>query len=296
MPSSEKFCLQWNDFQQNVTSAFGSLRKDSDFTNVTLACEEGQQVEAHKVILAATSPFFQNILKINPHAHPLIYMRGINAAELVAVVDFLYYGVANICENNLDGFLALAEELQLKGFERKVTEFETNPGQQKPKKVTAKNTTERVEENPIMKSNQKIETNFNEWEKTLTDFHQNKDVLNFSEDLNVDNKVVQDRCLAVQNEFSGDIKELDEKVKSLMVMGERVLPNRQGKVYVCQVCGKEANKINMRDHIEAKHITGNSIPCSLCEKTFRTRASLRTHKSSLHKSMGSNVLDFNYTV
>ena len=53
---SEKLCLQWNDFQENIKSAFGSLRKDNDFTDVTLACEDGQQVEAHKVILAASSP------------------------------------------------------------------------------------------------------------------------------------------------------------------------------------------------------------------------------------------------
>ena len=55
---SEKLCLQWNDFLENVKSAFGNLREDNDFTDVTLACEGGQQVEAHKVILAASSPFF----------------------------------------------------------------------------------------------------------------------------------------------------------------------------------------------------------------------------------------------
>ena len=49
---SEKLCLQWNDFQDNIKSAFGNLREDNDFTDVTLACEDGQQVEAHKVILA----------------------------------------------------------------------------------------------------------------------------------------------------------------------------------------------------------------------------------------------------
>ena len=32
--------------------AFGNLREDYDFADVTLACEDGQQVEAHKVILA----------------------------------------------------------------------------------------------------------------------------------------------------------------------------------------------------------------------------------------------------
>ena len=57
---SEKLCLKWNDFQENVNQAFSSLREDKDLSDVTLACEDGQQVEAHKVILAASSPFFQN--------------------------------------------------------------------------------------------------------------------------------------------------------------------------------------------------------------------------------------------
>ena len=55
---SEKLCLQWNDFKENVNSAFGRLRDYQDFSDVTLACEDGEQVEAHKVILAASSPFF----------------------------------------------------------------------------------------------------------------------------------------------------------------------------------------------------------------------------------------------
>ena len=56
---SEKLCLQWNDFKENVNSAFGSLRNDKEFANVTLLCEDGQQLEAHKVILAASSPLFE---------------------------------------------------------------------------------------------------------------------------------------------------------------------------------------------------------------------------------------------
>ena len=53
MQTSEKFCLRWNDFQENVNTAFSDLRKDCDFTDVTLASEDGQQIEAHKVILSA---------------------------------------------------------------------------------------------------------------------------------------------------------------------------------------------------------------------------------------------------
>ena len=70
----EKLCLQWNDFQDNIKSAFGKLRGDEDFTDVTLVCEDGQQVKTQKVILAASSPFFQNLLCRNKHPNPLIYM------------------------------------------------------------------------------------------------------------------------------------------------------------------------------------------------------------------------------
>ena len=69
----EKLCLQWNDFRENVDSAFKSLRHDKEFTDVTLACEDGHQMEAHKVILAASSPFFQKIFKKTKHPNPLIY-------------------------------------------------------------------------------------------------------------------------------------------------------------------------------------------------------------------------------
>ena len=72
----EKLCLKWNDFQENAISAFGTLRNDREFADVTLACEDGQQVEAHKVILASSSLILLSLLR-NNHPHPLIYLKGI---------------------------------------------------------------------------------------------------------------------------------------------------------------------------------------------------------------------------
>ena len=113
---SEKLCLRWNEFQDNANTVFGSLRNDLSFSDVTLACEDDGQVEAHKVILAASSPFFQHLLQKNKHPHPLIYMRGLRSEDLKAIVDFLYHGEANVFQENLDSFLALAEELRLRGL------------------------------------------------------------------------------------------------------------------------------------------------------------------------------------
>ena len=44
------------DFEDN---AFGELREGKDFSDVTLACEDVQQVEAHKEVLTSSSPFFR---------------------------------------------------------------------------------------------------------------------------------------------------------------------------------------------------------------------------------------------
>ena len=113
---SEQLCLQWNDFKENVNGAFRNLRKDEDFSDVTLACEDGHQLKGHKVILASSSPFFKDLLVKNQHPHPLIYMRGVKSVDLKAIVDFLYLGEANIFQEDLDSFLAIAAELKLQGL------------------------------------------------------------------------------------------------------------------------------------------------------------------------------------
>ena len=113
---SETLCLQWNDYNENAMNAFGSLREDKDFTDVTLVCEDGRQLEVHKVVLAISSPVLDNILRSHKHSTPLIYFRGVKSEDLAAVVDFLYCGEANVSQENLDSFLALAEEFQLKGL------------------------------------------------------------------------------------------------------------------------------------------------------------------------------------
>ena len=55
---SEKLCLKWNDYQENVVSTLSELRAEEDFFDVTLACD-GEQVRAHKLVLSCCSLFFR---------------------------------------------------------------------------------------------------------------------------------------------------------------------------------------------------------------------------------------------
>ena len=116
MSFSGKFCLKWEDFRENVGSAFHNLWQDTYFSDVTLVSEDKQHITTHKVVLAASSSLFREILKQNKHPHPLIYMRGIKAKNLESVVEFMYRGEVKICKNDINDFLVVATEFDIKGL------------------------------------------------------------------------------------------------------------------------------------------------------------------------------------
>ena len=249
---SEKLCLQWNDFQENLKCAFGNLRENNDFADVTLACEDGQLVEAHRVILAASSPFFQRLLVRNRHAHPIIHMRGVKSDDLSAIVDFLYRGEANVHQENLDSFLAIADELQLNGLIEKTDQNVENTNFEQ-KYEPPKNISNGKSSNIPKKMYDKIASR------------------EFTEDESNGTPV------AVPSYFSGNLKELDERVMSMMGKSANKLPTRKGRADVCKVCGKEGERTQIKDHIEANHLEGIVFPCNLCDKSFRSRSALRCH-------------------
>eukprot|EP00092_Neocalanus_flemingeri_P020463 GFUD01022168.1.p1 GENE.GFUD01022168.1~~GFUD01022168.1.p1 ORF type:complete len:334 (-),score=101.02 GFUD01022168.1:6-1007(-) len=115
MAGSEKFCLRWNDFESNISVAFRDIREEKDFFDCTLSCGS-RQIQAHKLILSACSPFFRSILKQNPHQHPLLYLKGVSFRDMEAVLNFMYHGEVNVAQDDLNSFLQVAEDLRVKGL------------------------------------------------------------------------------------------------------------------------------------------------------------------------------------
>ena len=58
MSSIDKLCLNWNEFQEKVCIGFSALRKDSEFADVTLACEDGS-IQVGRGAKLAKSPAMQ---------------------------------------------------------------------------------------------------------------------------------------------------------------------------------------------------------------------------------------------
>ena len=244
MASTEKFCLKWNDFHDNIATTYTDIRKTGDFTDVTLACEDDQQVEAHRVILSACSPYFMKVLRKSKHPHPIIYMRGLKAKDLMAIFDFIYQGEATIYQKDLERFLFLAQELQLKGLSECYIE-ENRKGEEKVVDSIANLTTYKP---PTMTSKPKQNSD------NISDLISTKlDVYDSSFDIN--------GTVSLEN-----VPELDELINTMMQKLER------SNDWDCKVCGKTSKKTShIRQHIEANHIVGMEHPCDHCGKVSRSK-------------------------
>ncbi|XP_052121818.1 protein tramtrack, beta isoform isoform X6 [Frankliniella occidentalis] len=115
MATAEQFSLRWNNFQSNMTSGFHALWEGEDLVDVTLAAD-GRFLQAHKVVLSVCSPYFKTLFKVNPCKHPIVILKDVAYKDLEALLQFMYRGEVNVCQEELGGFLKTAEMLEVKGL------------------------------------------------------------------------------------------------------------------------------------------------------------------------------------
>merc|ERR1712209_165643 len=83
--------------------------------DVTLAAE-GRLIKAHKIILAAASNYFQDILSSSADNHPVIFFRSVAFSELESLIEYIYRGSTNVPGSSVQSFLSLAQSLGISGF------------------------------------------------------------------------------------------------------------------------------------------------------------------------------------
>ena len=196
-------------------------------------------------------------------------MRGVKPEDLLAIVDFLYCGEANVFQENLDSFLAIAEELKLKGLVGQTEDIETK---------TESNYDTVTDPTPVKMNTKQF------YKREKLNINAEGIETNLRPELAEQAPTVQrnyERRIAIPNFVSGDLQELDEKVKSMMEASQNLDPSGKQKAKICKMCGKEGFGMAIRDHIEANHLEGVSLPFNVCEKTFRSRIILRRHKCTV---------------
>lgn len=197
-------------------------------------------------------------------------MRGVKTDQLNSIVDFLYLGEINIHQDDLNEFLALAEDLQLKGLtedSKQAMETSKHPKTKREsvnslqggknhaqKKVFGENQT-RQDENIVMASGQDA-----------------SNILSVMEDF------TSEKTGKSGVTFKDGNDALEREISKLM---ERV--DGTSNRWACLSCGKIDQKINIKKHIEGHHLERRDHSCNFCGQTFRSRNALQNHTSTNHR-------------
>ena len=116
MESGRLLNLNWNNFAENLSEAVKEIKDDADFHDVTLMTPDGNVTHANKFILSICSSFFKGLFKKTASTPLVIYLKGVSSINLENILNFIYYGEANVGEEDLSTFLETAKELKIKGL------------------------------------------------------------------------------------------------------------------------------------------------------------------------------------
>jgi NADH pyrophosphatase NudC (nudix superfamily) len=103
--------------ESGLNAIFEDMYMSERLVDVTLSCNNGQ-LQAHKLVLAACSPYFGGVFDklAQPFHYPVIVIKDMQIEDLRLIVDFMYKGQLTISRDRLDSLIKCAENLQITGL------------------------------------------------------------------------------------------------------------------------------------------------------------------------------------
>ena len=282
MAVSPQFALKWVSYEQNLKSFIGEIKGQSEFTDVTLVTGDGHQMDVHRMILSAFSPVLRTMFSQKSSQTSLLFLRGVSSKCLEAIMDFMYLGEVNILEEDLTEFLAVAEDLQMKGLTPEEALSATGAPQKLEEDTDEKGTTNFITDH----------TNFD----NLDGLDQQLKKLTEENDLKAEEENVEEETKILANvdssfTFATNVKSVELRGAISREGLEEMLSNSMVKIeggFSCTNCDKQTfgskhGRSHMKRHIEAKHIAGLEFNCPNCGQKFTSRKSVACHVMRLHK-------------
>ena len=319
----EKFTLAWNDHAKNAKIAFQDLFADEHFTDVTLVCDDGTKIDAHKVVLSSTSPFFRYILLLNTHAHIFIYLKGVKYRDMLAVLKFVYLGETSVEQNHLKDFLELTKELKIDGLSDEIhTSSYIKQENYQNEENTENIETQKVDENKEKEDNgetvngeENTNINYNkdaavnDYNSGNEDNEERKDteaIEHFGDDGNSNfveeneempvfqenvEKNLNDIEFADNLEFLSNMEQeetslnIDEKQDILDKVLNDTDHTKLEKVnkYVCIECGMSFSRKDSKDIHMSSVHKGEKYKCNNCSNVYKGFSALRNHQRVKHE-------------
>ena len=248
---ADKYFMKLKLFHQNITESLGELRTDKDFTDVTLAFDDETMLDVTSVVLAACSPVLKCVIKRRKQPHIFIYLSGIRSAIFSSMIDFMYSGEVSVPQEDVDGFLALSNQMKVKGLtqgDEKIEEARNDEFH----KIT---NTEMPEAKPMVSESIDLpQTVYKEAVEQV---------------VIVDKALTQDKA----SEFNFITESLGNQCSQIE------------EIFECHVCGKVLySRSKLASHMNRYHEQEGILhPCNFCEKSFRTLNARNVHKFRNHK-------------
>ncbi|CAL8105558.1 unnamed protein product [Orchesella dallaii] len=107
--------IAWKVLRPSLISSFAQYFQDQLFTDMTISCE-GERIQCHRILLAACSPVFEEMLKrIDATGTPSV-IEGFEFSQIKQVLEFMYMGKVDVRPEDLAEFIRAAKMLQVKGL------------------------------------------------------------------------------------------------------------------------------------------------------------------------------------
>ena len=119
---NDGYDLKWKDHVQEIFGEVQKLRARDYFSDIIVHCG-GRNFRAHKVILAASSTFFERVLTGIPKDRSQVLVMSETKPDLLELLlNFIYDGETFVPSDLLDKFMETAETLGIRGLRKHESE------------------------------------------------------------------------------------------------------------------------------------------------------------------------------
>ena len=115
------FSLKWSYHQNHLMNTIALLLDKKELVDCTILCtdkDEHQSFEAHRIVLAACSPFFNKLFSdVYQGPNSLVVLpQEIRGDDFKHILHIIYHGNVTVPVQNLDGVLNAARILKIQGL------------------------------------------------------------------------------------------------------------------------------------------------------------------------------------
>lgn len=309
----DKFNFAWSQYQLQSKSLLQNIYTGEEFYDVTLVSEDEKFIKAHKVVLAASSDYFQKILSLQSNTNPFVIMRGISGDILDNIMKFLYLGETAVCQSNMEEFIQVSKSLKIKGLAGEtVAEKPKEPSNvEAPIKNTSRSSIVDMVDAAVKSfsvgelpqnedSNDSISTIEEAGSNNIQDLLMEKQHEHIEIDLEEEeDDIIQETPKSYnigEEEYSLDedveeevVEEIEEVIDVTDDHGSQSTTAKEPEpeTIYCDRCDFETVAMeDYQQHFTTEHV--DDIPCKDCEFVAKNKDILKDHMLTTHKGVSCN--------